>query len=102
MGQAMVERLLAAGVPVLVWNRTRSAAGSLTDRGAQLAGGLADLAGCATVCTTVTGDDALRAVTVGEGGLLRQTVAPRHLVDLSTVSAPTSADIRAAAADRGS
>ena len=101
MGHAMVERLLAAGVPVLVWNRTRAAAVDLADRGARLAGGLADLAGCATVCTTLTGDDALREVTVGDGGLLRQPAVPRHLIDLSTVSARTSAEIRAAAAGRG-
>jgi 3-hydroxyisobutyrate dehydrogenase-like beta-hydroxyacid dehydrogenase len=40
-------------------------------------------------------------VTVGDGGLLRQAAAPRYLIDSSTVSAETSAQIRRAAQERG-
>jgi 3-hydroxyisobutyrate dehydrogenase-like beta-hydroxyacid dehydrogenase len=101
MGQAMVRRLLAAGYGVAVWNRTRAKAEDLAGAGALVADRVADLAGHAVVFTTVAADADLLAVTLGEGGLLRQEAAPAYLVDSSTVSAETSERIRRAAEERG-
>jgi 3-hydroxyisobutyrate dehydrogenase-like beta-hydroxyacid dehydrogenase len=101
MGHAMAERLLRAGQPVRVWNRTRAKAESLRPSGAEVADELAELSTCDTVFTTMAADADLLAVTVGDGGFLRQTAAPRYLIDASTVSAETSERIRRAALERG-
>jgi 3-hydroxyisobutyrate dehydrogenase len=101
MGHAMVGRLLAAGQDVHVWNRTRAKAEDLTGRGATVVDKLADLAGRDIVFTTVAADDDLLAVTLGEGGLLRQARAPEFLVDASTVSPEISDRVRVAAAGCG-
>jgi 3-hydroxyisobutyrate dehydrogenase-like beta-hydroxyacid dehydrogenase len=101
MGHAMVRRLLAAGEDVHVWNRTRSKAADLVPLGATLAERLGQIAARDVVFTMVAADGDLLAVTVGEGGLLRQERAPRYLVDASTVSADTSGQVRRAAAARG-
>ncbi len=94
MGHAMVSRLLGHGLDVLVWNRTRAKAEDLEPLGARLAAGIPDLAGQDAVFTMVSADRDLLAVTLGEGGVLRQPRAPRYLVDASTVSAGTSQQVR--------
>lgn len=102
MGSAMVGRLLDAGHPVRVWNRTRSKARPLADRGAVVVDSVAELAGCDIVFVMVSTSADLRQVLLGEGGLL--TADDRRVgvvVDCSTVSAETSAEVRAAAAARG-
>ena len=102
MGYQLVERLLAAGCDVSVWNRTRAKAEPLAERGATVVDAPADLAGCDIVFTMVAGSDDLIAVTTGEGGVLgRADAAPAVLVDSSTVSAEASEAVRAAAAARG-
>lgn len=102
MGSAMVGRLLDAGHPVRVWNRTRSKARPLADRGAVVVDSVAELAGCDIVFVMVSTSADLRQVLLGEGGLL--TADDRRVgvvVDCSTVSAETSAEVRATAAARG-
>jgi 3-hydroxyisobutyrate dehydrogenase len=101
MGHAMVERLLAAGQDVHVWNRTRAKAEDLAEHGASIVDSVAALATRDVVFTTVAADADLLAVTVGGGGLLRQETAPAYLVDSSTVSAETSDAVRQAAQQRG-
>jgi 3-hydroxyisobutyrate dehydrogenase len=101
MGHAIARRLLRAGHDVHVWNRTRSKAEDLADEGATVVDRVGDLAGRDVVFTMVAADADLLQVTVGDGGLLRQASAPRYLVDSSTVSASTSEQVRAAAAERG-
>jgi 3-hydroxyisobutyrate dehydrogenase len=98
MGSAMVERLLAAGHSVKVYNRTRSKVEPLVAAGAGAAGSMADLAGLEVVFTAVSASDDLLAVTLGEGGLLSLDKPPEVIVDVSTVSAEASAIVRAAAA----
>jgi len=101
MGHAMAERLLAAGHDLAVWNRTRAKAEDLAGQGAVIVDTVADLADREVVFTMVAADDDLLAVTLGEGGLLRQATAPAYLVDSTTVSAAVSQRIRAAAQERG-
>jgi 3-hydroxyisobutyrate dehydrogenase len=102
LGHAMAERLLGAGYPLTVWNRTRAKAEDLVPLGATVVDTLADLAGLDVVFITVSADDDLLAVTLGPGGLVSGEHAPRYLVDASTVSAETSERVRRAAAVRHS
>lgn len=101
MGHAMVSRLLRADREVRVWNRTRAKAEDLVPLGAAVVDRIAELADVDVAFTMVSADADLLEVTLGEGGLLRQERAPAYLVDSSTVSAQTSAQVRAAAAERG-
>jgi 3-hydroxyisobutyrate dehydrogenase-like beta-hydroxyacid dehydrogenase len=101
MGTAMAGRLIEAGRPVTVWNRTTAKTAPLAARGAQVAPDIATLACCELVFTMVTGPADLEQVTLGEGGLLTGERRPSVLVDCSTVSEAASARIRAAAAAAG-
>jgi 3-hydroxyisobutyrate dehydrogenase-like beta-hydroxyacid dehydrogenase len=97
MGAAMAARLIEAGQPVTVWNRTRSKTGQLAAKGARVADRIADLAACPVVFVTVAGPADLEQVVTGENGLLSAGHRPEVIVDCSTVSAQVSARVRAAA-----
>lgn len=101
MGFALAGRLLDAGHPLLVHNRTRARAEPLAARGAVIADRITDLAGCETVFTMVASSPDFAEITLGEHGLLNGGTAPRVLVDCSTVDAEVSARVRAAAARTG-
>jgi 3-hydroxyisobutyrate dehydrogenase len=97
MGFRLAQRLLAAGCDLSIYNRTRSKAEPLADRGARLVDYPADLADCDIVFTIVSGDDDFREVTLGDRGVLAQEHAPRILIDSTTISAGMSAEVRVAA-----
>jgi len=102
MGARLVERLLAGGCDVAVWNRTAAKAEPLAALGATVVGAPADLADRDVVFTMVAGSDDFKAVTIGEGGVLtRPDAAPAVLVDSSTVSAGASQAVREVAEGRG-
>jgi len=101
MGTAMAGRLLDAGRPVTVWNRTAAKTAPLAARGATVAADLAGLGACDVVFVAVTGSAELEQVTTGDGGLLTADARPAILVDCSTVSQEASARVRAAAAVAG-
>jgi len=101
MGTAMAGRLLDAGRPVTVWNRTAAKTAPLAARGARVAPSLADLGACDVVFVMVTGSADLEQVTTGDGGLLSQDQRPAILVDCSTVSQEASGRVRAAASAVG-
>ena len=101
MGSAIVGRLLDAGRPVTVWNRTAAKTAPLAARGATVAAGLAGLGACDVVFVMVTGSADLEQVTIGDGGLLTGAARPAILVDCSTVSQEASARVRAAATAAG-
>jgi len=101
MGAAMAARLIDAGHRVTVWNRTKPKTAPLAARGATVAGRLTDLGGCDIVFVTVSGPADLAEVVMGEHGLLSGPRCPPVIVDCSTVSAETSAAVRAAARRAG-
>ena len=71
MGQAMVERLIAAGHDVCIYNRTAAKLAPLVALGARAAASIAETAAHAGLVITMLADDAaLRTVTGGDGGLL--------------------------------
>jgi 3-hydroxyisobutyrate dehydrogenase-like beta-hydroxyacid dehydrogenase len=96
MGSPMIARLLDAGYELTVWNRTREKCDPLEELGAIVADSPAQLADCDVVFTMVAGSEDLKAVTIGEGGVLtRGDRAPAILIDSSTVSAEASEQVRA-------
>lgn len=101
MGAAMAARLLDAGQPVVVWNRTRSKTEPLAAKGAQVADEISDLGGCEIVFVMVAGSADLEQVTTGERGLLSGERRPAVIVDCSTVSAEASQRVRTAAREAG-
>ncbi len=100
MGFAMAKRLLQAGCDVTVYNRTRAKAEPLTEWGAAIVDSPAELAGCDIVFTMVSGPADLLAVVTGEAGLLTNTVAPKLVVDCSSVSEEGSNEVRLALSSR--
>ena len=102
MGFQLVARLLAAGVDVAVYNRTRAKAEPLAEHGATVVDGPAELADRDIVFTMVAGPRDVLEVTVGEQGVLsRPDTAPRILVDSTTIDPSTGAELRELAAERG-
>ncbi|MBO0776140.1 MAG: NAD(P)-dependent oxidoreductase [Actinobacteria bacterium] len=101
MGTVMAGRLLDAGRPVTVWNRTAAKTAPLAQRGAEVASSIAGLAACDVVFVMVTGPSDLEQVTLGDGGLLTGSRRPAVLIDCTTASEEASARIRAAAARAG-
>lgn len=101
MGSTLVRRLLAGGCDVSVYNRTKAKAELLAAPGAKIVDSVAELAATDLVFVTVgTPQDLIEAVT-GPAGLTSAAVAPRAVVDCSTVSAEASRQVREALAARG-
>ena len=101
MGYQLALRLLKSGYDVAAWNRTRSKAEPLATRGAKVVDSPADLASRDIVFIMVSADRDLEAVVCGPGGLLSGAVAPKIVVDSSTVSTEASARVRAVVEGRG-
>ena len=91
MGTAIAERLLEAGYPLLVTNRTREKSAALEARGAVVASTPRDLAGQVDVIlTSLADDDAFEAVAADVVASARPGSV---LVDVSTVSPGVSARV---------
>jgi 3-hydroxyisobutyrate dehydrogenase-like beta-hydroxyacid dehydrogenase len=101
MGSAMAARLIDAGHDVTVWNRTASKAEPLRERGASIAPSIASLAAVDVVFVMVSTPKDVLDVVLGENGILSGDSLPEIVVDCSTVSAETSAEVRRALAERG-
>jgi 3-hydroxyisobutyrate dehydrogenase-like beta-hydroxyacid dehydrogenase len=93
MGTAIAERLLDAGFPLVVYNRTAEKAAPLAERGATVAGSVEEVAGRVdVVLTSLADDDALEAVA---GEVVATARSGTLLVDMSTVSPAVSARVAA-------
>jgi 3-hydroxyisobutyrate dehydrogenase len=102
MGSVLAQRLLEAGHDVAVYNRTREKSAPLAERGATLVDAPADLADRDVVFTMVGGSQDFEDVVLGDAGLLsRPDVAPRLLVDSTTISVAASERVRSEATARG-
>lgn len=101
MGAPMAERLVDAGFSVRVWNRTRSKAEFLANKGATLVDSPADLASCDVLCTMVSTGKDVAAVYFGENGVLSGEGTPGIFIDFSSISSEESADIRSRLSERG-
>ncbi|MGZ4372434.1 MAG: NAD(P)-dependent oxidoreductase [Gaiellaceae bacterium] len=95
MGAAIAERVLEAGFPLVVYNRTRSKAEPLEARGARIANSAGELAAlCKVILTSVPDDDALEGITAEVAAAAQPGTV---LVDMSTVSPAASARVASVA-----
>ena len=102
MGEPMAGRLLTAGYPLRVWNRTGSKAGLLVRSGAYRAPYPADAVAKAQIVITMLADpEAATAVVQGSRGVVETLPEGALLVDMSTVDPATSKRLAAVAAERG-
>lgn len=94
MGSIFAARLIDAGVPVTVWNRTAAKADAFGRRGASLAATPAQLAGdCGIVLTSMADENALEAVFDGPDGLLSVDLTDRVIAETSTVMPDFARDL---------
>ena len=102
MGSQMVNRLLEKGHGVIGYNRTRSKAEWLIQKGMMWANTPRAVAASANVTfAMVTNAAALAAITEGAEGLLAGMSAGQTLVDMSTVSPSVSIALAAKVREKG-
>jgi 3-hydroxyisobutyrate dehydrogenase-like beta-hydroxyacid dehydrogenase len=102
MGGNMVSRLLEKGHSVIGYNRTRSKAQGLIDRGMRFAESPRVVAeGCDVTFTMVTNAAALGEVTDGPDGLLAGISPGKFHIDMSTVSPEVSRSLAAKVREKG-
>jgi len=102
MGSALVERLLASDVDLWVYNRTRSKAEPLADKGAKIVDSPAELAGRDIVFTMVARPEDVLEVTLGAEGVLSQSDRqPQIIVDSTTIDSATSQTLTQRAGELG-
>jgi 3-hydroxyisobutyrate dehydrogenase-like beta-hydroxyacid dehydrogenase len=102
MGEPIAERILEAGRPLSVWNRSPEKAAPLVEQGATELGSPAEALQAADVCVTALSDDAaLEDVVLSENGVFSGARAGTALVDMSTVSVAASQRVATRAAEAG-
>lgn len=102
MGVPMARRLLGAGFPVTVWNRTAARAEPLVAEGARLASTPRAAAEASDVVATMLADTpALEAVASGDDGLVAGLSEGKVWLDFSTIRPEDSRRLAALAAKKG-
>lgn len=97
MGSLMSRKLLEAGYPLSVYNRTKKKQESLKKEGASTAGSPKELLETVDVVFLMVSDDeATRQLFEGENGLLKAEVQGKIVVNMSTVSPDISREMAAA------
>jgi 3-hydroxyisobutyrate dehydrogenase len=87
MGGGMAGRLLAAGFPLIVYNRNAEKAKPFKDRGAKVATSPREASSGADIVVSMLADDvASRAIWTGENGALAGAKSGAVLVECSTLS----------------
>lgn len=97
MGSRIAKNIAEAGFPIVLFNRTASAASELADEvGGIAAATAAEAAAAATITVSSLADDAaIRGVYRGPDGLIAGLRAGSVAVDMSTIDPTTVADIDA-------
>jgi len=102
MGSRLARRLLEAGHPVTGYNRTPDKARALEAAGLKLAATpRAAAEGAVAVCSMVTDDAALRAVALGDDGIVAGLGRGAVWVEMSTVSPAVTRELGETVAARG-
>ena len=102
MGSQMVNRLLSKGHSVIGYNRTRSKAQWLIDKGMKWADSPRAVAAAADVTfAMVTNSAAITSITEGPDGLLAGLSPGKIFVDISTVSPSVSRALAAKVREKG-
>lgn len=101
MGSRMATRLIDAGYPVTVFNRTLERAEQLARRGARIAQSPADLGEHVDlILSSLSNDDVVKEVLLGATGALQNARSGITLIDLSTVAPGTSRELARAASEK--
>ena len=101
MGSGMAHRLLSAGFPLTVFNRSRERAQALVSHGATAAGSPYDAAARADVIISmVADDDASRHIWLGDAGALTAIEPGTVCVECSTLSVAWVQELAAAASSK--
>jgi 3-hydroxyisobutyrate dehydrogenase len=91
LGSPMARRLLAAGFPVVVYNRDSNKTNAIAALGAEVARDPGELAGQVdVVLSCVTDGAAVETVYLGPGGVLRNAKPGTRIIEMSTVAPDTS------------
>lgn len=91
MGSRMAKRLLDAGYPLMVYNRTKAKTESLAQQGASVADSARELAAMSqVVISCVADDEALQAAMFGEEGAIAGAQPGTIFIDMSTVAPESS------------
>jgi 3-hydroxyisobutyrate dehydrogenase len=103
MGYPMAERLLKAGHALEVWNRTRSKAEPLAERGARIVDRPRDLAAVDVLFTMVSTGADLEQVLFGTDGVAAGGASgrPRIVVDCSSIGVDQGEAVRARLGEQG-
>ena len=102
MGGGMARRLLSAGFPLTVYNRSVDKATPLVSAGAKLAASPEDAArGANVIISMVSDDNASRSLWLGEKGALAAAAPGTILVECSTVTVAWIKEFAAAAQAHG-
>jgi 3-hydroxyisobutyrate dehydrogenase-like beta-hydroxyacid dehydrogenase len=99
MGGPLADRILDAGFPLAVYNRTRERTEPLAARGADVLDSPDEVLQRADVCITMLADDAALEQVAGE--ILEGARVGTTLIDMSTVSVSASERVAAKAEDAG-
>lgn len=102
MGQGMAANLLKAGFEITVWNRTITRMENLVAQGAHAGASPADVAARSDVIITCVSDTPdVRAVILGEHGVIHGARPGALVIDCSTISPQATRDMAAALAEKG-
>ncbi len=102
MGAPMAARLVAAGFPVTVHNRSRAKVDELVAQGARAGDSPRAVAAQADVIVTMLPDSPdVEAVVLGEDGVLAGVREGALFVDMSTITPATARRLHAALAEKG-
>lgn len=96
MGRPMVTRLLAAGFPVTVWNRSPDKCAPLASLGAAVAGSIGELVAASDVVMSCVSDTAaVEQIVFGSGGVAASGSPGKLLVDFSSIAPAATRDFAA-------
>jgi 3-hydroxyisobutyrate dehydrogenase len=87
LGSRIARRLVAAGFPMIVYDRDRTKAAELAALGVRVARDPENLAReVDVILSNVTDDSAVQAVYLGTGNVLRSAKPGTRIIELSTIS----------------
>jgi 3-hydroxyisobutyrate dehydrogenase-like beta-hydroxyacid dehydrogenase len=98
LGSRIARRLVAAGFPMIVYDRDHTKAAELAALGVRVARDTENLAReVDVILSNVTDDSAVQAVYLGTGNVLRSAKPGTRIIELSTISPKTSRELHRAA-----
>jgi len=102
MGQPMAGRIMGAGFPLTVWNRTAGKTKDLAAKGARVAGSPKEVAAQSEIIVSMISDGpALEAITFGDSGVLAGITSGSVFIDMSTVDPESSMRVAKAIEAKG-